>query len=133
MIIFITLNLQIKAQSSLPQVDYYYVEESSTNFFRLSEQERLADHSLVLNFYNEELDAFFSLETVYVFKKAFPGAINSRLQNMYLIGLDRDDAVNDLRNLNNVVYVDFIGDITPQPLSTPNDYNSDVLIPTLSI
>jgi len=91
---------------------------------------RLADHSLDISFTNQEFDEFFSQKTVYVFKKAFPGAINKRLQNMYLIGLSQDDEVDDFRNLSNVVYADFIGELTFEDLSTPNDYNSNAIIAT---
>jgi hypothetical protein len=128
--VFVALANNLTAQNALPQVHYYYVEEVTPNLMTPLTKNRLADHSLDISFTNQEFDEFFSQKTVYVFKKAFPGAINKRLQNMYLIGLSQDDVVDDFRNLSNVVYADFIGDIDSEPLSTPVDYESDALIPT---
>jgi len=122
-------SLPILAQDTLPTVQYYYVEEKNVDGLKPTTKTRLENHSLDLTFANTSLQSFFDNKTVYVYKKAFPGAINKRLQNMYLVGFDDFNLVNPIRNLGEVVYVDYIGTLKADALNIPNDYFTNVVQP----
>ncbi|QTY26337.1 hypothetical protein [Flavobacterium sp. CS20] len=131
LVFIVMINLTLYAQDTLPTVQYYYVEEKAPDLLKPTSKNRLADHSLDLSFSNSNLQTFFNSKTVYVYKKAFPGAINKRLQNMYLVGFDDFNLVNPLRSLNEIVYSDYIGDLEYENLSVPPaDYESIANIPT---
>lgn len=76
------VSLTLYAQDTLPTVHYYYVEEQTPDLLKPTAQNRLADHSLDISISRSNLQSFFDAQTVYVYKKAFPGAINPRLQNI---------------------------------------------------
>lgn len=93
------IDLGVYAQTTLPEVQYYYVEEKMPDLLQPTSQNRLADHSLDLTFSRTSLQSFFDTKTVYVYKKAFPGAINPRLQNFE--GYDLN--IRQLESTNNQV------------------------------
>ena len=54
------------AQSPLPQVEYYYAEEQTTNDLQPNSLIRNADHSLTLSFSDSNLQTFFDENGVLV-------------------------------------------------------------------
>ncbi len=122
------------AQETYPEVYYYYVEEKEAGDLEpLSKTRDGESQVLTLTFENNEFNSFINNQTVYVFKKAFPGALTERLQRMYLIGATSQDLLDDFYGFNQIPYSDYLGTLELTSLSInpeylPDDYNSTEFI-----
>lgn len=118
------------AQNS-SEVYYYYIEEQNVNDLLPVDRVRHSNDELSLNFGNNELSDFFTQHKTYTYHKAFPGAINRKLTKTYILGIESDNLSQNLLALNKVKSVFYLGTLEDEVLSIPpNDYNSDVNIPT---
>lgn len=112
------------------QLHCYYIEEGPSNSINPNLITTNLNHKLTLTFNSQELQDFFDNENVYLFERAFNQAINERLQKVYRVVLDRDDAVEDIVRLNSVVFAERLDQIEDVELSTtPNDYFDHVTLP----
>ncbi|MBW2960827.1 S8 family serine peptidase [Mesonia aestuariivivens] len=122
------------AQETYPEVYYYYVEEKEAGDLEpLSKTRDRESQVLTLTFENNEFNSFINNQTVYVFKKAFPGALTERLQRMYYVGVTSDTLVNSFYAFEDIPYADFLGTQDFEELSIPDDYISNANIPTQGV
>lgn len=98
--------------------DYYVVAKPDKSIEPV-QKTTLNDGSLALSFSQEELQTFFSNVSVYKYEKAFPNAVSTYLQRVYIVSLTDDTYLGSLINLNNVEYVELIHEGIP--LFEPND------------
>jgi len=97
----------------------YYVVANPDKSIEPVQKTTLNDGSLALTFNQEELQTFFSNVSVYKYEKAFPNAVSTYLQRVYIVSLTDDTYLESLINLNNVEYAELIHEGIP--LFEPND------------
>ncbi len=130
---FIGGNKNLLAQRAYPGIFYYYIEEKEVDNLEPITKSRELDQTLNLIFKDVGFNAFVNGQTVYVYEKAFPGALTERLQRMYIVGSTSDTLLNDFRIFSNISYSDFLGTLEYEELSVPDDYFSTANIPVQAI
>jgi len=104
------LSVILYGQNSLPTLHYYYIEGSVTDALKPSSVNILPSGELQLTFKSQNLENFFDNENVYVFEKAFLGAINSQnstmtiptsnlAQGTYIVNLIANGSIIDAKQL----------------------------------
>jgi len=110
----------LKAQSS--QIHYYYIEEASYDLLKPTSQTERQDGSKSLDFADENITTFFEGFKILSYVREFEFSTDPKHHKYYLVGLDSDDKVQELQNINAVVFAEYVGTREYETLGSPSDY-----------
>ena len=128
----IMFTYQLKAQTTPPEIHYYYIEEASYDLLKPNNIIVNQDKTLELQFNKQSLTDFFDDFTIHSFEREYEWSRFTSLHKYYLIGLDDTNKINDLLLNNDIVLAEYVGtieDFEGNTLSTPNDYFEHSALP----
>lgn len=112
----------LHSQEQSPEIHYYYIEEASYDLLKPTNIVTKEDKTLELEFENQNLTDFFAILDIHLYNREFEWSKSTYFHRYYVIGLERDDLVNNLESVNEIVFAEYIGNLEIELFETPNDY-----------